>query len=198
MPEILGSDHCPVGAEIDITCNPSATADRPPDLCTCYWENYPGKQKKLQFFSSKKKDALNAKLSQGGQLLKAHKPTKASKKAKQSTLSNFLKKAVLESVTEPSAKPEKLVNDYIPQPAHSETPIPRVNFIPEKDQAVWKNILTPKNVPRCHHGDLAEEFTVNKSGPNIGRRFYLCSRPIGSTSEDRCEFFEWKNSKCKS
>ena len=59
-------------------------------------------------------------------------------------------------------------------------------------QEAWKAIFQTKKAPFCHHGEPSVEWTVKKSGPNKGRRFYLCARPVGTTPQHRCDFFEWK------
>ncbi|GLB43197.1 putative dna-(apurinic or apyrimidinic site) lyase [Lyophyllum shimeji] len=44
----------------------------------------------------------------------------------------------------------------------------------------WSTLLAPVQPPRCSvHGEPAKEFTVNKPGPNKGKRFFICSRPVG-------------------
>lgn len=59
MPEVLGSDHCPVGIElfnlhpksgIDINSLLPKSKSYHPPLSTFFWETYPGKQKKLDMF----------------------------------------------------------------------------------------------------------------------------------------------------
>lgn len=42
---------------------------------------------------------------------------------------------------------------------------------------VWSAILAPTPIPRCTiHDEPAKEYTVNKPGPNKGKRFFICSR----------------------
>ncbi|SNX84481.1 related to DNA topoisomerase III alpha [Melanopsichium pennsylvanicum] len=41
----------------------------------------------------------------------------------------------------------------------------------------------------CQCGDPAVERTVNKEGPNQGRRFYTCAKPMGDPG--KCNFFDW-------
>lgn len=70
----------------------------------------------------------------------------------------------------------------------------------------WNDIFQAKDVPVCVvHKEPAKEYTVNKPGPNHGRRFWLCSRPVGKgydqgrsktarsevNTEYRCDFFVW-------
>lgn len=41
----------------------------------------------------------------------------------------------------------------------------------------WQTLFTPKVVPKCKfHQEPCTEYTVNKKGPNKGRRFFLCSK----------------------
>ena len=41
----------------------------------------------------------------------------------------------------------------------------------------WSAILAPTPIPRCTaHNEPAKEHTVNKPGPNKGKRFFICSR----------------------
>ncbi|CAG8434975.1 7714_t:CDS:2 [Ambispora gerdemannii] len=59
-------------------------------------------------------------------------------------------------------------------------------------QSQWMALFTPPPIPKCIvHGEKCKEYRVNKSGPNHGRKFYMCSRPVGTSPEDRCNFFEW-------
>ncbi|KAI8068261.1 Endonuclease/exonuclease/phosphatase [Gongronella butleri] len=70
----------------------------------------------------------------------------------------------------------------------------------EKQQD-WAKLFRPRSVPTCtRHKAPCIEYTVNKKGPNKGRHFYLCSLPIGpSTEKDsdefRCDYFQWKHEK---
>ncbi|KAF9971705.1 Class II abasic (AP) endonuclease [Actinomortierella ambigua] len=71
----------------------------------------------------------------------------------------------------------------------------------EETTSKWANLFTKKDVPNCNiHNQPCIEYRVNKKGPNKGRLFYLCSRPVGpegtlvGTNPDyRCDFFQWKN-----
>ena len=75
-----------------------------------------------------------------------------------------------------------------------------------KRAASWSALFTPVSPPLCAvHGEPAKEYRVNKPGPNKGRTFYLCARPVGpgydkGRSERRreevnhqykCDFFKW-------
>lgn len=44
-------------------------------------------------------------------------------------------------------------------------------------KSAWSNLFTPVQPPKCTvHGEPTKQYTVNKTGPNKGRKFYLCSR----------------------
>lgn len=47
MPEVEGSDHCPVWGQLSCSWLPSS---KPPPLCTCYLPEFVGKQQKLSRF----------------------------------------------------------------------------------------------------------------------------------------------------
>lgn len=53
MPEVEGSDHCPIWAELSCTFVPSPKC---PSLCTCYMPEFMGKQQKLLRFLVKVSD----------------------------------------------------------------------------------------------------------------------------------------------
>ncbi|KAJ8259991.1 hypothetical protein GJAV_G00175820 [Gymnothorax javanicus] len=59
----------------------------------------------------------------------------------------------------------------------------------------WKAVLRgPPQPPLCKaHQEPCVLRTVKKAGPNMGRRFFVCSRPQGHASnpQARCNFFTW-------
>lgn len=64
----------------------------------------------------------------------------------------------------------------------------------------WGSIFAPKQAPLCNvHHEPARAWTVNKPGPNHGRKFWMCSRPVGSggtgnPNDDikyRCSYWKW-------
>ncbi|KAI3602655.1 dna-(apurinic or apyrimidinic site) lyase 2 [Moniliophthora roreri] len=72
----------------------------------------------------------------------------------------------------------------------------------------WKTLMAPIQPPRCtFHDEPAKEFTVNKPGVNKGKKFFVCSRPVGPgydmgrgerlredvNPEFRCNFFKWSS-----
>ena len=68
----------------------------------------------------------------------------------------------------------------------------------------WGAIFSPQPPPLCrNHSEPCRAWTVNKPGPNHGRKFWLCNRPVGPgyeksgrakgdvNPEYRCNFFLW-------
>lgn len=64
----------------------------------------------------------------------------------------------------------------------------------------WGSIFAPKQPPLCSlHREPAKAWRVNKPGPNHGRKFWMCARPVGSggtgnAGDDlpfRCSFWKW-------
>ncbi|KAH9066513.1 Endonuclease/exonuclease/phosphatase [Lactarius vividus] len=75
-----------------------------------------------------------------------------------------------------------------------------------KRRASWSALFTPVPPPLCTvHGEPTKEHRVNKPGPNKGRTFYLCARPVGPGYDKgrserlreevdhqyKCNFFKW-------
>ncbi|MBN3293740.1 APEX2 lyase, partial [Polypterus senegalus] len=64
-----------------------------------------------------------------------------------------------------------------------------------KSTEFWKSVLHgPPAPPSCKvHGEPCVLRTVKKAGPNLGKKFFVCARPQGHSSnpEARCNFFLW-------
>ncbi|XP_043102012.1 DNA-(apurinic or apyrimidinic site) lyase 2 [Puntigrus tetrazona] len=65
----------------------------------------------------------------------------------------------------------------------------------EPTTGFWKAVLHgPPQPPLCKsHNEPCVLRTVKKSGPNLGRQFFVCARPQGHASnpQARCNFFTW-------
>jgi AP endonuclease 2 len=74
--------------------------------------------------------------------------------------------------------------------------------------ASWSALFTPTPSPLCNvHREPAKEWRVNKPGPNKGKTFFLCSRPVGPGYDKgrterlreevdpryKCNFFMWSS-----
>jgi hypothetical protein len=141
LPEVIGSDHCPVVLEIgDFEVKDSNACFKSSSLCTETWKEY-------------------------------HIPRK--------TLDSFFAKR---SVQDEDKVPKKIkICTEIKQ-----TVKPQLTL--KKD---WEKIFQKPLTPLCSgHNEPSQEFSVGKKGPNKGRRFYACARPIGNGKEFRCSFFK--------
>ncbi|KAG8748411.1 Class II abasic (AP) endonuclease [Ceratobasidium sp. 414] len=73
-------------------------------------------------------------------------------------------------------------------------------------KAAWSRLMKPPEPPRCTvHNVLTKEYTVNKTGPTKGKKFFLCSMPMGPGYDSgkstrlreevdpryRCNYFKW-------
>ncbi|KAG9477818.1 DNA-(apurinic or apyrimidinic site) endonuclease 2 [Eleutherodactylus coqui] len=218
MPEVEGSDHCPVKALLK--CCPLA-ADKCPSLCTKYLPEFAGRQLKLsQFLVKKNKDlevsagdtkelGSSQSSSEGSDSSSAQKRRieKASgnngKKGKlgpkggQGSLLGFFRPVVPKSTT----LSEGQNNSAIPASETANVKVTQQNSAPANQQpsAFWKTFLKgPPPPPNCKgHGEPCVLRTVKKAGPNCGRQFYVCARPDGHSSnpQARCNFFLWVNKK---
>ncbi|KAM4018977.1 DNA-(apurinic or apyrimidinic site) endonuclease 2 isoform 2-T2 [Anomaloglossus baeobatrachus] len=216
MPEVEGSDHCPVKALM--SCWPLA-ADKCPSLCTKYLPEFAGRQQKLsQFLVKKSKDlevcAGETKDSQsssaGSENSSARKRTTEKvhvnngKKAKpgpkggQVNLLGFFKPVISKPRTSDEGKNHS-TDENVKEVTTQRAPTSGTQNGNQQQSAFWKTLLKgPPPPPNCKgHGEPCVLRTVKKAGPNCGRQFYVCARPEGHTSnpQARCNFFLWVNKK---
>lgn len=90
-------------------------------------------------------------------------------------------------------------------PSHRPLPIGEQSAASRVDTSLaWGAIFSPSPAPLCrNHAEPCRAWTVNKPGPNHGRKFWLCNRPVGPgyeksgrakgdvNPEYRCNFFLW-------
>ncbi|KAJ6517877.1 Endonuclease/exonuclease/phosphatase [Mycena vitilis] len=75
-----------------------------------------------------------------------------------------------------------------------------------ESKKAWTTLLAPVKPPLCEvHGEPTKELTVNKPGPNKGKNFFICARPVGPGYDKgkterrreevdpawKCDFFKW-------
>ncbi|OSD05269.1 DNase I-like protein [Trametes coccinea BRFM310] len=85
-------------------------------------------------------------------------------------------------------------------------PIPSSSQNQAQKKAAWSELFAPVQPPKCYvHGEPTRMYTVHKQGPNKGKTFFLCSRPVGPGYDKgkgerlreevdhqyRCNFFKW-------
>ncbi|KAJ7919465.1 DNase I-like protein [Mycena leptocephala] len=77
-----------------------------------------------------------------------------------------------------------------------------------ESKKAWTTLLAPIKPPLCEvHGEPTKELTVNKPGPNKGKNFFICARPVGPGYDKgkaerlreevdptwKCDFFKWSS-----
>ncbi|OWZ18710.1 Exodeoxyribonuclease III [Phytophthora megakarya] len=69
----------------------------------------------------------------------------------------------------------------------------------EKGKLEWAQFLSgkPPPTPLCHCGQPTVLRSVLKVNENWGRKFYVCTKPVGEKGnpDARCEFFKWADNK---
>ncbi|XP_033340124.2 topoisomerase 3-alpha isoform X1 [Megalopta genalis] len=64
-----------------------------------------------------------------------------------------------------------------------------INTRPSTSSSWGGNDTSGSNSLKCHCNQLAKERTVQKDGPNKGRLFYSCPKPMNES----CKFFQWSD-----
>ncbi|KAL4754738.1 hypothetical protein BDW72DRAFT_101077 [Aspergillus terricola var. indicus] len=95
-----------------------------------------------------------------------------------------------------ASDPEKAPTPITPVPSKENT-----GFIdPVASKQDWSRLFTKKPPPKCgEHGEECINLKTKKPGPNFGRTFWICPRPLGPRgnkekgTEWRCSTFIWAN-----
>ncbi|KAL9142171.1 hypothetical protein ABFS82_14G151400 [Erythranthe guttata] len=99
-----------------------------------------------------------------------------------------------DSAEERESKPSASTQEDSSQPSEKE----KNNVAVVEWQRIQKLMHT--SIPLCKgHNESCVSRVVKKSGPNSGRRFYVCARAEGPASnpEANCGFFKWATAKSK-
>ncbi|XP_059499488.1 DNA-(apurinic or apyrimidinic site) lyase 2, partial [Stegostoma tigrinum] len=211
MPEIEGSDHCPVKVFLKGFCVP---ATKCPPLCTKYMPEFAGQQQKLSKFLvniqerqsrldlqtyAETKQNLQPKkvkldLRQAGKGLMSEKGKKARGNSHPSgSLLKFFKPAdtnpafKLATCNDLGQFNKTALTDTGQQQANSKEikqDMQIENPQSSSQAAFWKSLLKGQPPPpNCSgHGEPCLLRVVRKPGPNQGRQFYICPRPEGAVS----------------
>ncbi|KAL8164278.1 UNVERIFIED_CONTAM: hypothetical protein K2H54_048479 [Gekko kuhli] len=242
MPEVLGSDHCPVQAQLRASF---VAAPVCPPLCTRFLPEFAGTQQKLSRFLVKvertglpdeglKRSGTEPSLRGDPKKRRTGPPEKGQGDLRTffransnstaevtdlvgrhpSGLSTVQKGAEDSGKVSPVDAAEGLAVGKalcVPQEIAAslrEEPVVDVRgeetkncgdnsapSRPDQSAALWRSLLPgPARPPHCKaHGEPCVLRTVKKQGPNCGRRFYVCARPLGKPSDPRarCDFFLW-------
>ncbi|XP_016076090.1 PREDICTED: DNA-(apurinic or apyrimidinic site) lyase 2 isoform X2 [Miniopterus natalensis] len=215
LPEVMGSDHCPVGAVLSVSPVP---AKQCPPLCTRFLPEFSGTQLKiLHFLVHHKQDRVSK---QSAQQLSTQtqvqmrqnkarvrstrlRPSQAGSNRGQKKLINYfqpssscsqapnLELPSLGTLVTPKTPEDKVMVKVM----EGQTKASEAKDEKEVRTSFWKSVLGgPLPMPLCRgHGEPCVMRTVKKPGPNQGRHFYMCSRPRGPSTDpsSRCNFFLW-------
>ncbi|XP_002831748.2 DNA-(apurinic or apyrimidinic site) endonuclease 2 [Pongo abelii] len=219
LPEVMGSDHCPVGAVLSVS---SVPAKQCPPLCTRFLPEFAGTQLKiLRFLVPLEQSPVleQSTLQHNNQTQVQTCQNKAqvrSTRPRPSQVGSSRGQKNLKSYFQPSPScPQASPDIELPSlPLTSalmtpKTPEEKIVAKVVKGQAktseakdekelrtsFWKSVLAgPLRTPLCGgHREPCVMRTVKKPGPNLGRRFYMCARPRGPPTDpsSRCNFFLW-------
>ncbi|XP_023615807.1 DNA-(apurinic or apyrimidinic site) lyase 2 isoform X3 [Myotis lucifugus] len=216
LPEVMGSDHCPVGAVLNVS---SVPAKQCPPLCTRFLPEFSGTQLKILHFlvhpkqePVSKQSVLQLSNQTQGQMRqnKAHvrsirpRPSRAGSGKGQKKLINYFQPSSsrlqastnlelpnLRALVTPKIPEDKVMGKGVEGQAKDA----EAKDEKELRTSFWKSVLGgPLPMPLCGgHGEPCVMRTVKKAGPNQGRHFYMCSRPRGPSTDpsSRCNFFLW-------
>ena len=118
----------------------------------------------------------------------------------QRSMNDFFKRPLANEAKKYSPEPRD--SDYECQDvvAQEEVEADTANSIPPDARFVknnlsaseqWTSIFTKKGPPLCEtHGLPCIELVTKKAGPNLGRKFWICSKPVGPGYDNGKSMFE--------
>jgi AP endonuclease-2 len=216
LPDLLGSDHCPIIVELNpifenqrIELVLGSNGSKMPRGCTCYWDNFGGKQKKLDCFIVKKTDQKTVnktrpiaadfeitKITNSNSLIQSNSTLNSAKRSlkkkrliantekKQTSINTFFKKPIKVAVPEIASSDAIFTNEVTQEYDEISKGLKR------KLKSEWLEIMRPKSIPKCLHENGCKLLQC-KDGPNKGKFFYCCSEPVGKGPSAKCNFFQW-------
>lgn len=216
LPEVMGSDHCPVGAVLSVS---SVPAKQCPRLCTRFLPEFSGTQLKILHFLVHRKQGAVFKqsappLSNQTQVqrhqnkarvrLTRPRPSQAGSSRGQKQLVSYFQRSSSHPPASPNLELPSLSTLVAPKIPEDEVMAKVVEGQAKASEAkdekevwasFWKSVLGgPLPMPLCRgHREPCVMRTVKKPGPNLGRHFYMCARPQGPPTDpsSRCNFFLW-------
>ncbi|EGW04461.1 DNA-(apurinic or apyrimidinic site) endonuclease 2 [Cricetulus griseus] len=220
LPEVKGSDHCPVGAVLNMSCVP---AKQCPALCTRFLPEFSGTQLKILGFlvPHKQEPMWGQQVLQPSHQIQVQKQQKSqdhryssrpqkrrggSRRCQKNLMSYFQPSVSLPKTSVVELPRLPLVGTFITPKTPEEDVIAttvddQVSVSEVEDKKVvqtlfWKSVLSgPSPAPLCRgHKEPCVMRIVKKPGPNMGRHFYICARPQGPPDDpsSSCNFFLWR------
>ncbi|KAI9480979.1 MAG: Endonuclease/exonuclease/phosphatase [Benjaminiella poitrasii] len=183
QPNIMGSDHCPVYAEFSSTMPLTAannTTHNTSLLLAANFSEFKQQNKLSNYFLKQTSVAPQQPIASDTTLKRPHSVSNESSNRtskRRITMEHFFSK---------QSKQDTILKT---------TTSNNGSYAQQKE--AWSSIFKPREIPKCKfHNEPCVERTVTKKGPNLGRIFYVCSKPVGpqdgSKEEYSCNFFLWK------
>ncbi|RCH86457.1 Class II abasic (AP) endonuclease [Rhizopus azygosporus] len=204
--DVMGSDHCPVYADFDITPDTLPQGDESSALLTTNFSEFSNKQKKLHSYFTAKSNTTSS--SSSSSLSNAATTTTTTTTTTSSSLSSASgeqskRRNNSNTETRTTTKKQKGLDAFFIKENKDQAYycIDKQDFN-NNDKAAWSTLFRPPQVPKCRgHNETCVERTVTKKGPNLGRVFYLCPKPVGPQDGPKelysCNFFAWKQQSSK-
>jgi AP endonuclease-2 len=209
QPEVEGSDHCPVWAELGAAAPLPSAAAPPPEAARFL---FAGRQATLgQWLAAPAagggSSAGAAEAAPAAAPIEAAAAVAVPAAAPSSQGAQKRAQASLRSFLQPAAAPPPAASALAPAAATPPPPPPppsawvadelaaaeaarRAGAAAARD--AWAGLRRRMAAPpACRHGDPCALKRVAKSGPTRGRFFYACARAAGSGPAAQCGFFQW-------
>jgi AP endonuclease-2 len=179
MAHVMGSDHCPVRSVFETSCQNEEIIKAQETE-----ESVQSKKKrKLQtslknFLKLDNQQSSKAEVSENTPDYPDEGPRK---KSKTSRITTFF---------------ETIPSNELEINKEEESPVQKEDIKLSGSTTNWSDIFKKRaNVPLCHgHKEPCKLLKVGKKGPNQGRYFYMCARPVGNDpTVNQCSHFQWAN-----
>ncbi|KAI3630527.1 hypothetical protein MIR68_011962 [Amoeboaphelidium protococcarum] len=198
MADILGSDHCPVSANLrlpdsllQLSNKESAFLQCPP-LCAKFYPEFKAQNSLLSWLQPQSTSRDNSSNKRGATELLLQQDKSEGVQVQQIVKSEYSNERLLVSEFSESRKRVKTesVSSSVTGNNNTNSPV--------KMKGEWGSIFNKEQieVPLCRHKEPCQELLCKK-GNNKGRRFYMCKRPKKQEgdSSGQCNFFKWKTAK---
>lgn len=176
-PQVTGSDHCPVYADLLLPAHSAGPAPRQLYLHTRYTKTF---ENKVTSYFAVQRGVAALRSSSGSSKIQKKKPV-------QGRITKFLSLPSRASPAALAAAANPTGQDPI---GHSEEKEPRGSVVPavltvseaptadaKETKAQWSQIFQLRP-PLCLHNEECKMLVVKKSGPNRGRAFWVCKRYV--------------------
>ncbi|CCF57274.1 hypothetical protein KAFR_0C02810 [Kazachstania africana CBS 2517] len=178
LPDVMGSDHCPIYADLDISslnssCGPSGNVNIPKFECRYKYDllnhNVLAMFSKMSSTHSSENLALSKKV------------TKPRKVPRSKSIDKFFERSIPDS----SVIDKPTIHEEVIQP-----PKPLTTSKVKRETLSFKDIFGKP--PLCKHGEEAI-LKTSRTAANPGKRFWACHRPQGDSNNKggSCGFFQW-------